>query len=137
MPSGVYPFSLGGMERGAADLSPWWGQCPISTEHSRAVCFCDETLWQAGGTEVLGIIPARGALRDSRNDLTMPYEVHFGTTEEKLSFSAWFDGIKSRYPEIRERDAVVKEELEKRGLLSHAIHMSLMPILPPHGSAGV
>ena len=50
----------------------------------------------------------------------MPYEIHFSNPEEKRSFDAWYVGIKPLYPDREKLDAVVKEELEKRGLTARS-----------------
>jgi hypothetical protein len=46
----------------------------------------------------------------------MPYKIDFLNAEEKASFDAWYAGVKSRYLDVEKRDAIVKEELERRGL---------------------
>ena len=61
----------------------------------------------------------------------MPYEISFESPEQKQAFDTWYAGIKSEYPDSQKRDGVVKEELEKRGLIARATYLAPAPKSSP------
>ena len=60
----------------------------------------------------------------------MPYEINFENQEQKASFDTWYAGIKQRYPNVQDRDAVIKEELKNRGLMARAKHYPVDNAVP-------
>jgi len=64
----------------------------------------------------------------------MPYEIRFQNPEEKAAFDAWYANIESVYPDTATRDAVVKQELEKRGLSARSKYVAVSPMQPPRAT---